>query len=230
MNSKLFIFTFLILFSFSSKSQEISGLWQVTSVNVGEQQMTPIAKWFHIGKDNTYTSGNGGITNSAGTWHYNAEAGEFLPLETNGLKNPFGPFRIKFEDEMMRWERNEEGAMVTVLLKRITEKPMATFDKLYGAWKLTSINDQVVPIGNKTSIFIRWDREYRLSDVNGIMTSGIWQINAHKPELTFIPEDSNKALERWHVEVNDSELILTGISDKIHSQKKTFKRSDVFPG
>ena len=51
----------LVLLQNSCKNQEVhelkvDGLWTVTKVKVGEQEMTPIAKWMQFNADSTQTS------------------------------------------------------------------------------------------------------------------------------------------------------------------------------
>ncbi|MCO6479228.1 MAG: hypothetical protein J5I94_21515, partial [Phaeodactylibacter sp.] len=130
--------TFIVfLFAFVRvQAQDITGLWEITKVEVGDQAMTPVAKWTRIDADGTYQSGNGWLQNSAGTWIYDKESGEFLPTETLGLTDPFGAFKVSFTDKGMAWTREEEGMEVIVHFDRIEELPMSTGDKLVGLWGL----------------------------------------------------------------------------------------------
>ena len=68
----LFVLTTIILLSTELSAQrEIIGMWEFTSVQVGDQTMTPVAKWAKYNSDGTFQSGNGWTQNSIGTWNYN---------------------------------------------------------------------------------------------------------------------------------------------------------------
>lgn len=53
-----------------SLKAQATGLWEVTKVIVGQEEMTPVAKWTQINKDGTFETGNGWLQNGNGTWTF----------------------------------------------------------------------------------------------------------------------------------------------------------------
>ncbi|MDX1638300.1 MAG: hypothetical protein R3281_10040, partial [Balneolaceae bacterium] len=103
------------------------GLWSVTEVEVGDDNMTPVARWTEIDSDGTYRSGNGWLQNAVGTWTYDTVHNTFLPKETSGVVDEFGPFLVKLAtDTTKTWRRTEEGMEVIVHLQKIDDKPKST--------------------------------------------------------------------------------------------------------
>ena len=109
--------------------QDIRGLWEVEKVEVGDEEMTPTARWFEILEGGKLFGGNGGITNTRGAWTFDQNTNKLEQL-SNGQKDPYGAFDVIFSDEAnrMTWSRIEEGMEVKVSLKRVTEKPLAPWD------------------------------------------------------------------------------------------------------
>ena len=95
MRKTLYQLCLLPIFLFYSQlisAQSLVGLWEVKSVRVGSELMTPIAKWSMFNADGSYTSGNGWLQNSAGTWQLNEVDNSLSMNETHGLKDEFGAF------------------------------------------------------------------------------------------------------------------------------------------
>lgn len=229
-----FLFIFMTI-GFTVQAQKITGLWEVTKVEMGDQSMTPVAKWTRINKDGTYQSGNGWLQNSIGTWSYDKTANQFSPVEANGIADNYGPFTVSFEGETMFWKRMEDGMEVTVTLESIWEMPMSTADKLNGLWDLQSTTDDGKDItgeydpDNKYYLFIRWDRIYIERTSKGERKSGYWHINAHRPEITLLSQPGVKEPESWAITINNRVLTLKGISDSNKSLELTFTRIHQFP-
>jgi hypothetical protein len=230
----------LILFIFfvaiqTSTAQSIIGFWEVKSVSVGDKNMTPVAKWTRIHQDGSYQSGNGGIQNSEGTWTFNKRTQFFLPLETNGLKDVYGGFKVRFLKDQMLWEREEDGEIVIVKLERIEKLPKSPADMLVGLWDLKEISENgqtktsALDPNNKYYIFIRWDRIYVERTPQGNRETGYWYINAHHPEITLMSHGESKKVETWKIGVTDKELKMEGISDSNKGTKITYERLHEFP-
>lgn len=227
----------IYLLSFNSFSQEIVGLWEVTNVNVGNEIMTPVAKWMRFNEDSTFQSGNGWLQNSEGTWTFNKEKMTFKTNAKNGLIDPFEPFNLSWEDSKMIWSRVEDGMKVTVTLKKIKKLPKAIGDELVGLWDLSivlsegkEIQNQLDP-NDKNYVFIRWDRIYVERTAESKRTTGYWHIHGHKPEITFLSHQQGNNPETWQVNVNESssELTLKGLSESNHNLIKTYRRLTDFP-
>ncbi len=225
------LLTLLLLLPYCLIAQNITGLWEIKTVNVGKRNMTPVAKWTKINTDGTFQSGNGWLQNAEGTWTF--EDAIFLTNIPLGLKDPFGGFKVSFIDESMIWERMEEGMMVKVTLVKIKNLPKAPADYLVGLWDLVKIEkdkqDLTDSLKREQYIFIRWDRLYNQRTIEGKRKTGYWHINGHRPEITFLPHSEGETPESWRVEVNDEVLILTGISDTNRDIKKHYKRLNEFP-
>lgn len=214
----------------------IEGLWLVENVNVGSRNLTPVAKWTRINAGGTYESGNGWLKHSEGIWTYNSDEQTFHPKENNGLTDPYGPFSVQFEGEKMKWIRNEEGQKVTVTFSPINEIPKSPADKVQGLWDLVSarvnekdITQEYDPEGQHY-IFIKWDRNYLQRTSKGEREGGYWNMNAHKPEITFISYTDSNEKHSWKVQFNEGgDMLLTGIDDENQGQKLTYKRRTAFP-
>ena len=235
--SQLLYRTLLIVLLLTTlfSAQGIIGLWEIKNVTVGEESMTPIAKWTNIKPDGTYTSGNGWLQNSQGTWNYDEDKKELTNTETIGLIDEFGAFNVSFADDNMIWERVEEGMNVTVILQKIETIPQAPADMSQGLWDLVSVNDGEGDLTNsfdpenKYYIFIRWDRIYVERTPEGNRETGYWHMHGHRPEITLLPHNPDKQPESWRVENSMSKLVLTGISDSNKGKVYKFKRLNQFP-
>ena len=236
MKTKISLIAFLLVFNITNSiAQDIIGFWEIKKVEVGGKTMTPVAKWTKINKDGSYQSGNGWLQNSEGTWTYDKKSNLYSPVETNGLKDEFGPFTVEFKDNTMTWLRDEEGRIVTVSLEKIDKMPKSTADDLIGLWDLsdiikneTSILDTYDP-ENKHYIYIGWDRIYRERTPQGKRSKGYWHINGHRPELTLLSHDKSKPAEIWKVEIITTELKMIGISDSNKGTKIKYQRIFEFP-
>lgn len=225
----------LLIICSHASAQEFPGLWVVEKVQVGNETMTPVAKWFRYHENGTYTGGNGGLQNDEGTWTYDKKAKAFEPKTSYGLIDPFGPFNVLETAGKMIWEREEEGMNVTVTLKRAEQLPKSPADWLVGMWGLraaekegTSNLDTVDPDG-KMYHFIRWDRLVIQRNTKGERKTGYWHIHGHKPEVTFLPHDDQLPAETWLVVPGPKTLMMTGISDTNRGQVLTFERLRDFP-
>ncbi|MEO0338672.1 MAG: hypothetical protein AAF242_05610 [Bacteroidota bacterium] len=200
---------FTLSFSISTFCQsQISGLWEVTLVEVGGQTPTPTAKWFDLKTDGQMLSGNGGVINQRGSWLAQNDQKEILFAQPSGEQDPSGPFTIdQLTSDQMTWKRNEEGMDVTIQLKKIQELPMANWDLLQGNWKIKEFyfpeKDEVAFLDpdQHHTYFFRWDHLYKAS--GGIDrkadTWGIWQIHGHKAELRMMRLDGQENV-LWSIE------------------------------
>jgi hypothetical protein len=189
-----------------SSTAQITGLWQVDKVTVGEETMTPVAKWFLLTADMKTRSGNGGVENSKGTYIFDYVKSEVLFSNENGQQDPYGPFRVKMDDDKMMWTRVEEGAEVTVHLTRTNDKPEAPWDKIIGNWILTEKSSGEV--GESQSIFMRWDRRYvARNGIFGENRFGVWHIHGHKPELRLISDQGDDNDSAWDISFEGDSMI-----------------------
>jgi len=235
MRTKIQLLSLFLLTSTFLFAQDISGLWEIKKVLVGGQTMTPVAKWTNIQKDGFYQSGNGWLQNSEGTWTFDKKKKLYSPIETNGIKDEFGPFTVELKNNTMTWLREEEGMIVTVQLEKVDRKPKSTADRIVGLWDLqdvtknnTSIVDTVDP-NNKRYIFIRWDRLYVERTAQAKRSTGYWHMHGHKPEVTLLSHDKKKALETWKVSIVNTTLKMVGVSDSNKDMEMTYKRIHRFP-
>lgn len=218
----LFILALMIC-SFTSRAQEMNlvGFWKVEKVQVGEENMTPVAKWFKINADGTYQAGNGWLQNGQGNWNYDIENNIYSATDSLGILDEFGGFTTTFDNGNMYWEREEEGRQIKVTLHPTEQLPMSPADYLNGIWGLVEITENEQSIltetdfdkGDKQKLFMRWDRIYINFSLDGKKLTGYWFIDGHKPEITFLPHQEDGKPESWKIEVNKKELLMTGISD-----------------
>ena len=233
------LFLFLGLASCTSDKQDISGLWLISKVTVGEQQMTPVAKWTRINANGTYQSGNGWLKSSEGKWTFDESVNAFLAVETSGLDDPYGAFHVHMSDGKtteMTWSREEEGMMVEVKLERIDELPTAPADDVRGLWDLTVVevdgadSTNSIDPDNQHYLFIKWDRTYLERTAAGDRQTGYWHMNGHHPELTFLPHGQENESSRWMVNTNEiNTLVMTQHSKENGEIIRTFTRLKSFP-
>ncbi|MDN3204070.1 hypothetical protein [Algoriphagus sediminis] len=231
------LFALWSIFSLPTYAQDITGLWEVINVQVGEEEMTPIARWTRINENGTFESGNGWLKSSFGTYDYNEAEKSFLPTETEGLQleSEFGAFKVEVMDEEMIWKREENGEPVTVLLSRIDELPKAPADKIIGLWMLTHIKDsgasdtRAIEENELKMFLIRWDRIYREMSMAEGRKTGYWHMNAHRPQVTMLPHTEGDPAESWALAFSPGKLTLTGISDSNRDIEMIFARQNKFP-
>ncbi len=240
MTSKQILLLFAIIVLIPAKSvaqtESLQGLWLMEHVRVGDQEMTPVAKWTRIHPDGSYESGNGWLKSSEGTWSYDENENTFLPEETNGLKDPFGAFAVEYVKDGMTWTRLEEGMNVVVKLKKISELPKAPADEVQGLWDLvkatedeTSVIENIDPEGSHY-LFIRWDRIYVERDGEGNRSTGYWHMNGHRPEIILMSHNEGKESQSWSVSFDEKQdMVLKGISDFNQNQTLTYTRINEFP-
>lgn len=231
------IFSIFALMSTGLCAQEnkIPGLWEVQLVEAGGQQMTPIAKWARIHADGTHETGNGWLQNAAGTWEYDAEAQTIHPKVDGGIIDEFGPFKVWFEGETMKWQREEQGMEVTVTWQSIVSLPKAPADQVVGGWDLQEVKKNGTDItraydpDDQYFIFIRWDRYYNELSTEGNRGSGYWHMNAHRPHLTLMSHERGKEPQSWEVQFLNDILVLKGISDSNSDLQLSFRKTNKLP-
>ncbi len=206
---KISLFSLAFLFFCAGGMQaQITGRWKVDRVMVGSEVMTPVAKWFEINLEDSsgvqhsgsLLSGNGGLINTRGSWSFNAAHHELLPSNELDETDPYGPFKVKFDQGNMIWHRIEEEQEVSVSLVKVEEIPLAPWDQIVGFWK-DSENHKW---------FIRWDRVYirRSATDNQIVETGIWHINGHRPELMLINDQAGSPKKKWNIQFDGSDQML----------------------
>jgi len=212
------VFLIIFLFFVFSSEAQFTGLWQVEKVTVGNNAMTPVAKWFLFTDDLKSYSGNGGIQNSKGTYSFDKKKSEFLFYDSSGIADEFGPFTVEFYPSKMTWTRSENGENVEVFLLQTDEKPEAPWDKITGNWLLASDESK--------SIYFFWDGGYRAR--NGLLGEnqfGIWQINGHRPELKLASDQGDKNDSSWDIFFEDGKMIWVERQNE-NPQKLIFKRNN----
>lgn len=235
MNMKTKIALVLLFFGPLTQAQNLPGLWTVEEVRVGEEIMTPVAKWFRYDENGTYSGGNGWLQNEEGTWTFDQDKQLLAPKNNYGVTDPFDPFKVSEDMGKMIWKREEEGMQVMVTLSRIQKLPKSPADWLVGMWGLQAAekegtgNLEVIDPDRKVYYFIRWDRLVILRNAKGERKTGYWHIHGHKPELTFLPHDDQLPAEAWRVEPGPNALIMTGISETNRGQVLEFGRLRDFP-
>jgi hypothetical protein len=226
----------LTLFSFATYAQteRIIGLWGVEKVAVGEQSMTPVAKWFRINPDGTQQAGNGWLQNGNGHWNYDSKKNLFTATDPLNVADEFGGFTVSFDGTKMLWQREEEGMPVTITLIPIEKLPMSPADYLKGIWDLVEITEKGTSILNdfdqedKHKLFIRWDRVFINFSPEGEKLTGYWHIHGHKSEITLLPHQEDGTVESWRIEVNEKELLMTGISESNRTIQRKYVRRNTF--
>lgn len=201
--ASLFFYT-----SIPAQNADIVGYWQVITVHVGEENMTPVAKWFHLDPSGALQGGNGGNINLFGSWE-TENTDQLLFSDNNQQADPAGAFTIEQTGSQMTWTRTEEGQQVTINLQRFepTDWPQAPWDKITGAWRLNSeeSTDSELPF---QSVFFRWDHLAIFNRRTELpVWRAMWRINAHRPELELAPYDANQSLSNWQIQFEDKQMM-----------------------
>ncbi|MBK7872625.1 MAG: hypothetical protein IPJ74_19060 [Saprospiraceae bacterium] len=234
-SNKIILFTcFLILLHINVIAQ-IEGLWIVKKVLVGNEVMTPVAKWVKLEAGGTQLSGNGWLQHTFGTWNYDTSTSELSLFSEPGPVDEFGAFKVKYQGQHMTWERMEEGEKILVELERTEALPRSSADEMQGVWDLEKVTKQNEDITNqfdpegKAYIFIRWDRIYVERTAGGERATGFWYINAHRPDLQLISYDKNIKDQTWRISFSDSKMTWTGLDEKNKNLVLTYERIKNFP-
>jgi len=228
----LFAILILIITSCSPKPA-IEGLWVVQSVMVGEEEMTPNARWTRLNANQTQETGNGRFQHSYGTWSLDEETKELTIINSNGLIDANDPFKVTIDEDKMIWERSEEGQNIRVKLGRATSLPETYGDRLLGLWKL----DEAIGEGkhfeptedgeNGDYLFIRWDGRFVIGTAKG-RTHGVYNVHGHKPELELIPYGDQVNRDFWKIQYEENTIILTLLNSEKPVMRK-FRRIYEFP-
>lgn len=219
----------LILISCDTQPS-INGLWVIESVKVGEEDMTPNARWVRFNADYSQQSGNGWFQHSVGTWSLNENTNQLTVIDTNGTIDSSEPFRVSFYENNMIWKREEEGQQVEVRLRKTDTLPQTFGDKLLGLWLLEEAKGDggffTESESSNNSLFLRWDRRFVIRTEQGRVT-GVYNVHGHRPELELIPYgEQNRSF--WRVEYGKDTITLS----LLNSEKeviRTFKRINEFP-
>ena len=217
------ISAFLLMTSFS-QAQSVVGFWQMARVDVGDMNMTPVAKWTRIHEDGSYESGNGWLQNGNGTWMYDDENQVFTNKNFLDIADRYGGFKVSFEGENMIWQREEDGMEVIVTLEPIEELPMSPADYLEGLWSLEEHGPKEDASKGPARLMMGWDRIFRAYDEAGKKSTGYWHIHGHKPEVTLLPHLEGGVVETWRIEVNEEVLKMQGISDSNKGVERRYTR------
>lgn len=188
-----------------TSTAQMEGLWTVSQVAVGEELMTPVAKWFHLLPSGELRSGNGGIVNMRGSWTYDQVTNQIQFFDEQKVADPAGPFEVRKMQEEMQWRRQEEGMLVTVTLTPAEALPKGPWDLVLGAWELEE------PSKNEGfdyhSVYFRWDHGLTFRGNEGQQRQfGFWQIHGHRPEMRIILSDEDATQSKWTVHFAENKM------------------------
>lgn len=206
------VMLFVVLISCKERKQNtIIGLWEVEKVQLGEEEITPNARWMRFNKDSTQVSGNGWLQHSIGTWKL--KEGELTVNNVNGIKDEAQPFKVEVHTNTMHWSRMEEGQNLKVYLKRIKELPASEGNKILGLWKLESIHlgegeNNKMKVDPKSTLFLRWDNTYVKEGTLIQKEYGVYKVHGHKPELQMVNYGMNPEFRFYKFQISQNKLRL----------------------
>lgn len=198
-------------------SSKVTGLWHVQKVQVGQKEMTPIARWVRFNKDGSQQSGNGWFQHSIGTWNLDKQNEKLRITNTNGFEDNNPPFAFSFNEKTMIWEREEEGQTVRVTLEKGETLPQSPGDALLGIWELEKVmkGSKVVTKKNnqeaQQSLFLRWDKIFVLRNTRDGRQTGVYHIHGHLPEIELFFHNEAFPRQKWSFEVTHNELRLKSL-------------------
>ena len=212
---KKILIALVLISSVITSNAQIEGLWNVIDVTVGEEIMTPTAKWTRFKADGSYESGNGWQKNSEGNWSLNKETMELTLDETYDVYEDAPPFIIAQKANTMTWIRMEHGEKVKVNLEKIEEILQAPCDKLVGIGEFKSIDDKENLMERTSQLYginqirFRWDKVFNAQLEEGKKIGGFWRPHPHKNKTTLMFFDENFAYEHWKTEFEHNKLIFS---------------------
>lgn len=235
------IYPFLMLLSIfltssceiESKSSPLIGLWEVSSVQMGDEQMTPQGRWVEFMENGKHNSGNGWIKHSEGKYDYNAAAKTIFMGNTFGIKDEYGPFTARIEGDQMFWTREEDGNEIKVSLRAIQSLPTTDMDLLQGLWKLETVSYDGVDLSKDNDpdglryLNLRWDKVFVDQGGPDGRLRGPYRIHAHMPEIEFVYYGDPVSINTYSYKVNEKRLVLS--NDENGALEMTYKRIHTFP-
>ena len=199
-----------------SNENNIDGLWKVTKVNMGDQEMTPIARWMKFNADSTQTSGNGWLQHSVGTWSFNSDKNLLQVENTNGVQDEFNdPFKVNFSHDNMIWQRKEGEFDVTVTLEKIDNLPTSPANELYGLWKFETITEEGKEVSEtlnsnqKAMLFLRWDNTYVLYNYPEGEKYGMFKTHGHRTQIDMVSYSKVPEFKFYSFQLRNDQLELT---------------------
>ena len=219
------VIAFLLINSCSSEKvkYKIVGLWLVKKVEVGNKEMTPIARWMSFKSDSTQTSGNGWLQHSLGTWSLNEN--KLSITNTNGFNDTNEPFNVVLNPNTMTWSRKEDGQNVKIFLEKINKLPTSEGNKLIGLWERIPINDSLI-YQHTSILYLRWDNTYVKHNEGARKKYGIYKIHGHKPELQLVNYGDKPEFKFYNFSVNDTLLTLKSLKG---NEEIIYSRIHQFP-
>ncbi|EAQ41296.1 hypothetical protein [Polaribacter sp. MED152] len=213
----------ILLFSCNEKNthqnDNIEGLWLVKKVNMNNQDLTPIAKWMRFNADSTQSSGNGWLQHTVGSWSVSA-SNELSLTNTYGIKDNAEPFKVKFLNGKMIWNRVEEGNPIEVVLERTDKLPTSEANKLYGLWKFNSIIEDDKDVSKTLNpsknamLFLRWDNTYELRNYPKGTKYGIFKTHGHRLQLDMVSYSKKPEFQFYNYNLKDTTLVLKSTNSK----------------
>lgn len=202
MNKLLILFSLLISVPSLGIAQALNGLYAVSKVSMGERNMTPQAKWFEYKANGRYVGGNGWLRNDQGSIK-KISGDSVLFLSDRTPADPYGAFAVSAgANGQMFLKRKEDGGVVTVTLVPTEDLPMGPMDLLVGQWQLEAQDSS-----DFQEVFLRWDRVYVALDQAGHRHTGYWHLHGHRPLLTLLPHQEERAAQRFRVQVEQERMI-----------------------
>jgi hypothetical protein len=227
MLSKLILVVMVLFIAhFSSIGQDLTGLWQVEKVQVGDEKMTPIARWMRFDEDGTQESGNGWLKHSEGNYEFNAQDSTLKMVDINGTADNNPPFQVDVQEDQMTWTRIEGGQEVFVRLKPIDQLPASPANKLLGVWEINQSEGNLTGQDQGT-FFIRWDNVFVYTHPSGEKKYGVYKCHGHKNEIELIYYGEDCRREWWAYAYEDEGLKLVQTKDE--NQFYVLNRINEFP-
>ena len=211
---------------------QVEGLWVVTKVQAGEEEMTPDGRWTRFNADQTFESGNGWYQHTVGKWNFNETSGQIKLENINMPADEFGAFSVEIMGDKMVWSRSEDGNLINITLNKQDILPQSRADKVMGLWQLNSIEGSGPYASANTEpgmlyLYLGWDRKFRLTSKDGTLY-GVYNVHAHKPEIEFIPYGEGMERSWWKMSSTMDEFHLHLLNSDTEV-KRTFERAAVFP-
>lgn len=233
MKKSFSILLVLALFISCDRPATITGLWEVTSVSIGDENMTPQGRWMRFYEDGSQESGNGWYKHSEGDYLFDLSTSLLEITNWNGIKDPNDAFKVTIQGDQMTWTREEDGQALTVALEKIQKLPMTSANATMGLWvldKVTYDGEDISELNNPENnryLHLRWDGVF--IDQNGPegRLRGPYRMHGHNPQIELIYYGDCARIDSYDYEVSKDKLILS--NSEQGSLVMTYHRSDEYP-
>ncbi|MFY9241705.1 MAG: hypothetical protein WAO74_01615 [Polaribacter sp.] len=202
---------------------QISGLWLVKKITIGNTDLSPSPNWIHFYKDSTQASGTGWMQHSIGSWSYQNES-EMLTVKNdnglNGFMNLEDSFKVLINENSMTLQGKKEEQELIISLEKTNALPTLEANKLFGLWKFDSIlingkevSDSLNPTKN-AMLHLRFENGYTLYNYPLGEKYGIFKAHLGRQQLEMVNYSNSPKFNFYDFNIEGEKLLLKSKDEK----------------